>query len=225
MSASSTSPGNGPRSLEMVEILRRSGVDAGFVDRLKISYRPLICPFGPILDLLRQDDRVLDLGCGSGQFALLVSHFVQPASVYGLEVDERLAANANELLSRAGVATPFAFDAYDGVTLPDEVREATVVTMIDVLHHVPSERQRPLLESLHRVMSPGARLVLKDIDAASPLVLFNKLHDLVLSGSVGRELGLRVVLRVLDEIGFSVEQASRHRTLVYPHYLVLARKP
>ncbi len=208
----------------MVRLLRRSDVSAGRLDRLKISYRPLICPFGPILDLLRADDRVLDLGCGSGQFALLVASFVGPEHVHGLEIDRALVTNARDLLSRANTDVPFAFDVYDGTALPDPVTSATVVTMIDVLHHVPRPRQRPLLEELYQRMRTGGRLVLKDIEARSPLVLFNKLHDLVLSGSVGRERRMTDVAAELEETGFTVVRASRHRTLVYPHYLLVAKK-
>jgi cyclopropane fatty-acyl-phospholipid synthase-like methyltransferase len=208
----------------MVALLRRSAVNASLIDRLKISYRPLICPFDEILGLLTRNDHVLDLGCGSGQFALLVSQFVRPASFHGVEIDEGLVRNAMELLSGAGVATPFTFEAYDGTTLPDVVGSATVVTMIDVLHHIPSEKQLPFLQSLYDAMPATSRLVLKDIDAASPLVLCNKLHDLLLSQTIGSERKLNAVVEDLEKIGFSVELASRHRMYVYPHYLILAQK-
>ena len=80
------------------------------------------------------------------------------------------------------------------------------------------------MKQLHRKMRRGATLVFKDIDGGSPLVIFNKLHDIIFSHDLGREMPYGNGLRLLKEIGFTIQSSFRKRMFVYPHYFIICSK-
>jgi hypothetical protein len=73
-------------------------------------------------------------------------------------------------------------------------------------------------------MKPGSTLVVKDIDAANPLVIFNKLHDLVISKEIGHELKCDETIRLLKQNHLEIVDCQKTTTYVYPHYTVVAKK-
>jgi 2-polyprenyl-3-methyl-5-hydroxy-6-metoxy-1,4-benzoquinol methylase len=210
----------------LTSFLRRTHADnAGPVDRLKISYRPHICPFGDLLDHIQPGAHVFDIGCGSGQFCLLASHFRQPGRLTGIEIGSELIANAMALFAHAAVTTPYEFHVFDGAALPRSLGQADIVFLIDVLHHVPPAKQHSFLQAIYSGMKPGAILILKDIEAASPLVVFNRLHDLLLSHEIGHELSSRNLSALVTRIGFQVRTLTHMTLWVYPHYTAVLVKP
>src|SRR6476620_12536934 len=126
---------------EIISFLKDKSPDAGFVDKLKIRYRPLVCPLGKLMEFVSPGDKVFDVGCGSGQFALLLNQFTQVGQVTGVEISERLVMNARRLFSLEKKAVPASFEVYDGKTFPPSLGSAYVVFLIDVLHHVPKSAQ------------------------------------------------------------------------------------
>ncbi|TND02411.1 MAG: methyltransferase family protein [Bacteroidetes bacterium] len=209
---------------EIVAFLKSKTVNAGFIDRLKIHYRPLICPFIPLFGYVKENDRVFDIGCGSGQFCLLLHKFTKPSSITGIEISERLVNNARQLFSSEQVQIPFAFFTFDGKTFPPELGQSDLVFLVDVLHHVPGKLQQDFLSGICKAMKPGARLVLKDINGASPLVLFNKLHDLVFARETGKERSVAQASAMAEKAGFKIRATFKQRVAVYPHYFIELEK-
>lgn len=208
----------------IVQFLKEHFPGTGFVDGLKIKYRSYICPFISLLSFIRPGDRVGDIGCGSGQFLLLASHFARPSSVYGIEISERLIQNANALFARQPFKS-YVFETYDGNHLPEKLGEMDIIFLIDVLHHVPRKQQERFIEHICAVMKPGARFVLKDIDRSSPLVVFNKMHDLIFAGEVGNEISMKKAANLLRTHGMHLIEEHKRTMYVYPHYTYVAQKP
>lgn len=214
-----------PRTAQALSAFLRQAQPTGTaVDRLKIGYRPYICPFDDLLACIDEGDRVFDVGCGSGQFCLLATAFARPSAVAGVEISARLIENARALFRSKGVAIPADFQVYDGLAFPESVGRADKVFLIDVLHHVPPARQPEFLMRLGQAMRPGATLVLKDIDAASPLVYCNKLHDLVFAREIGCERSGSVLAALLAAAGFEAGAPRSRRMFWYPHVTFIARK-
>jgi len=209
---------------QLSQFLQKQELDSSWIDRLKVSYRPLICPLGELLDLVGKGTAVMDIGCGSGQFALLLAEFTGAASIDGIEISENLIRNATNLLAPYQNKLRCQFDMYDGKTFPASLGRADLVFLIDVLHHVPPGLQKTFLGNIHQGMKPGARLVLKDIDAGSPFVWFNKMHDWVFSHELGSERSLVVAKQWLGDLRFKIVGESRERMYVYPHYTLIAEK-
>ncbi len=210
---------------QLMEALGTITTKLSFLDRLKVKYRPIICPFDELLNRIQPGKIVADIGCGSGQLLWLISKFRKPSKVLGVEISERLVGNATQLFSEFLPDQNASFKLYNGVIIPDFVEQADYILLIDVWHHVPVNSRSSFFESLSRTMKPGASLIFKDIDAASHFVYINKLHDLVFASEIGNEISLENAEALMLQHNLEIIEVVKKRTYVYPHYTVVARKP
>lgn len=202
----------------------RIPAEAGFLDKIKIGYRPYICPFGELLEYIPEDSSVFDIGCGNGMFLSLVAKFRNPVSLGGIEILENLIDNAGYVLRDINNAAVISLDVFDGFNIPKEIENFKFIFLIDVLHHVPPKNQKSFLKNIYNNMSFGSVLVLKDIDASSIFCRFNKLHDFIFSGQAGHELRAASVRKALGDIGFEILEFKKKRMFVYPHFTVICKK-
>lgn len=213
-----------PSNARIIEFFSARTAHAGFVDKLKIKYRPIICPFQDLLEIAANADSVFDIGCGSGQFCALLAAFTPVQRIMGIEISETLVRNAEEINAEFKEKKDIRFAVFDGKSIPEAIGEYDLVFMIDVYHHIPKESAKTFMQDVHRKMKRGARLMFKDINAASPLVVCNKLHDLVFSREIGSEISAGTARAMLEKTGFRIVQDYRKTVAVYPHYFLLAEK-
>ena len=214
-----------PSNKEIISYLTSKQTKAGFVDKLKIKYRPLICPFDKLLNYAEGKNYAFDIGCGSGQFASLLAKFTAVKNIEGVEIDERLVKNANELSEEFKNEKSISFSVFDGKTLPDSIIKAEIVYLIDVIHHVPKTQQGDFLKEIFNKMNSGASLIFKDINASSIFVPVNKMHDLVFAGEIGNELRFSEAKRIVRQIGFELSDSFTQQVFLYPHYFLICKKP
>ena len=207
----------------LFEYLKNSEAkDLKGLSKIKTIYRPYICPFDDILNNIPHYISLFDIGCGAGSFLSLVANFNKPSKIAGIEISENLINDAKSLLSKFDIEQHIY--KYDGDSIPNEISEYDYVSMIDVYHHIPPAIQVDFMYQLYSKMKPGAILVFKDIDKASPFVLMNKLHDLVLSSEVGNEISFKYAIDLFHKIGFEIVHTDKKQTFVYPHYTIFAKK-
>lgn len=207
----------------IIHFLKKANKRTGFIDGLKIKYRSLICPFISLIRKVQPGEKVGDVGCGSGQFLLLINEFAQPGYSYGIEISGKLINNAQNLFKNLP-GHRYLFSEYDGENFPARLGEMDTVFLIDVLHHVPRKKQEDFIRALVNCLKPGARLILKDIDAGSPLVYFNKLHDLVFAREIGNEISVGKAIQLLTANGLTIIEQEKRVMYVYPHYTIIAKK-
>ena len=101
----------------------------------------------------RLDSRVLDIGCYTGS---LISDLSQTgfSDVYGVDIDSHAVVRGQKLYP----ALEARITSYDGVTLPFAEATIDVVTMFDVLEHIPNV-EKFLSQQVQRVLKPGGTLV------------------------------------------------------------------
>lgn len=188
--------------------------------RLKVRYRPLICPLHRILSEIPPGSQCLDIGCGSGTLLWLIGEYCQPVGLAGVEIDQHLVEQAQSLLP----GHQENIETYDGVNLPDSVSLCDIVILNDVFHHIPVTQQAPFLGMLRQRMKSGAMLIFKDIDAGRrALVYVNKLHDLVFARESGNEISMTQAQSLLEQSGFRILSKEYLRMLWYPHYSFVAK--
>ena len=211
------------KNKKIIDFLRSNYKATGFLDSLKIKYRSLICPFVSLIKLVNDNDKVGDIGCGSGQFLLLVNEFARPSFLYGIEINQRLVDNAKNLFSRLPNKN-FNFSKFNGKNFPAELGDLDIIFLVDVLHHVPKKNQENFIIDLISAMKQGAKLILKDINANSPLVYFNKLHDLIFAQEIGNEMSIDNAILLLKRNGLKIIEQEKRTMYVYPHYTIVAQK-
>jgi ubiquinone/menaquinone biosynthesis C-methylase UbiE len=105
------------------------------------------------------DERVLELGCGGGQTALVLMSKLTTGSYTGLDVDEWWAERARRKLRRHPNAEVLAGDVRD-LPLEDGSFDLAVVHM--VIHDIPAPDRRPIVSALAAKLRPGGRLFVKE---------------------------------------------------------------
>lgn len=209
---------------EIIGFLISRVSNTGFVDKLKIKYRPIICPFDDLLSYVGENNAVFDIGCGSGQFCSLVAEFTKANKIKGIEISKRLVNNAIEINADLKEQKQLQFAVFDGRKLPDDMKEYDVIYLIDVIHHVPQQYQNDFIAEIYNKMKKGATFVLKDINGAHPFVVLNKLHDIVFAGEIGKEMKPKQVHHLLQNVGFSIVEEKKETIFIYPHYFFICIK-
>ncbi|HVG27687.1 MAG TPA: class I SAM-dependent methyltransferase [Acidobacteriaceae bacterium] len=135
----------------------------------------------PVLLNLTTDSSVLEIGCGSGGYAIFVAER-HGSRVHGLDANPHAIASAHQLSAASPVHALLRFDQCD-VSEPLPFADATFDAAFanDVLCHIP-DRPR-LLKELFRILRPGARLLFSDA-----LIIGGVISHLELStrSSIGR---------------------------------------
>jgi 2-polyprenyl-3-methyl-5-hydroxy-6-metoxy-1,4-benzoquinol methylase len=211
---------------ELVTFLRSThGKKESLIDRVKTVYRPYICPFDDLLNLIPENQMLLDIGCGAGTFLQLVAKYRRPQTLAGLETRTSLIDSARSSLSEVSREIPTRLEVYNGSDIPLWISHYNCVLLIDVLHHLRASQQFQFLRNLFSILKPGAQLIIKDIDAQERFwCMFNKLHDIVVSRELSHEMGACQVESVLREIGFRTCGITKKRLIVYPHFTIVGKK-
>ena len=104
--------------------------------------------------------RVLEIGCGSGGYAMQVAA-VAGCSIVGVDINDAGVRNANTLARARNLADRVSFEQCDvskTLPFPDAAFDAAFAN--DVLCHIPG--RSALLEEAFRVLKPSARLLFSD---------------------------------------------------------------
>lgn len=114
----------------------------------------------PRLLHLERDSSVLELGCGSGGYALYLAKNVG-CSVIGLDIHASGVQNANQLATTGGLAARVRFEQCDASkTLPFNDQTFDAAFSNDVLCHIPGRLK--VLREMFRVRKPGGRMLFSD---------------------------------------------------------------
>jgi 2-polyprenyl-3-methyl-5-hydroxy-6-metoxy-1,4-benzoquinol methylase len=112
-----------------------------------------LCAFGDQRDL----GRVVDLGCGRGQYALLLFELGKTTSILGFDHD---ASKIEAAQQASGDLAECQFMVADLKTA--KWGHADTVLLLDVLHYLPHPAQASLLEAAATSLRPGGHLLLRE---------------------------------------------------------------
>ncbi|MFE5341853.1 class I SAM-dependent methyltransferase [Isoptericola sp. NPDC056578] len=111
--------------------------------------------------------RVLDVGCGTGNLSLAVLRAVPDAAVTGLDPDGAALRRAARKARRRRVGRRGSLTLVRGFADRLPAADGTVDHVLSslALHHVPMDEKRRFAAELARVLRPGGTVTVADLDA------------------------------------------------------------
>ncbi|HZO14537.1 MAG TPA: methyltransferase domain-containing protein [Polyangiaceae bacterium] len=147
-------------------------------------FLPLYDPFTKLLGIakahraliaqasLGSNDRVLEVGCGTGNLVLLLKKLRPGADVVGLDPDAKALSRARKKALRASVSIQFDEGFADAMPYEDDSFDRVLSSFM--FHHL--EDKTPALREIRRVLKPGGRLELLDFAGHDDRIPFKWLH-------------------------------------------------
>ncbi len=127
----------------------------------RFLHRYVEFPLIRLLGLKGQDQTILEVGCGTGYGAVLLSR-LQPRSYVGIDLMPEMIALAAKQPGLEN-AQFMVMDAADMSLFSDQSKD--VVVIFDILHHIPEWRQ--VVRECHRVLKVGGRMFLEEPSATA----------------------------------------------------------
>lgn len=120
------------------------------------AHRRLIAQAG-----IEPGHRVLEIGCGTGNLALLVKRDQPGATVVGLDPDPAALDLARRKAHRAGLVIDLDRGFADDLPYPDAGFDRVLSAFM--FHHLPAAARAGMLTEVRRVLAPGGSLHLLDL--------------------------------------------------------------
>jgi SAM-dependent methyltransferase len=114
---------------------------------------------------LRPGQRILDVGCGTGNLVVLIKRLHAETDVVGLDPDPKALARAGRKAERAGASVQLDRGFSDQLPYADGAFDRVFSTFM--FHHLELPEKRRTLLEVRRVLAPGGSLHLIDFGGAS----------------------------------------------------------
>lgn len=171
-----------------------------------------------IQELKIEAPKVLDIGCGTGQFAEVLFHEVAGAKVWGLDLVRGMLQGGNgrwahynqriQPVQGDSERLPFADGSFD------------ILTCANSFHHYPN--QQAAISEMKRVLKPGGALML--IDGYRDAIWGWFIYDVCVAGVEGNvhHASAKEIHGMMSTAGFGCIEQIRHRGAA-PFLLTVAR--
>jgi ubiquinone/menaquinone biosynthesis C-methylase UbiE len=113
---------------------------------------------------LAPNQRVLDVGCGTGTLAVMIKQAYPQIDVVGLDGDEKILAVAQNKISKNGLK--ITFDKAMSFDMPYNDGEFDRVLSSIMIHHLSSENKALTLKEALRILKPGGQVHIADFAAS-----------------------------------------------------------
>jgi putative AdoMet-dependent methyltransferase len=148
---------------------------------------------------LGPDSTVIDLGCGTGAFALHAAGKVR--TIYAVDISETMLAYCRQQAERKGI-TNIVFARGGLLTYEHTGEPADAIVCVAVLHHLPDLWKQVALKRCCDMLRPGGRFLLFDIVFPSDTDDLSRAIDTWIASidqAAGHRLAEEAVIHVRDE--------------------------
>lgn len=169
---------------------------------------------------IKPGDRVLDVGCGTGNLTLTAKNSTGPSgAVYGIDASQEMIAAAREKARRTGYEAVFEIGLIEQIPYPEATFDVVINRL--VMHHLPDDLKRQALAEIMRVLKPGGLLFIADFQPPANPILNQILLALV--GHRMMQSNVQALPPMLKESGFVDVTSGPTRSAVLA--FVSGRKP
>lgn len=125
---------------------------------------------------IKPGERVLDVGCGTGDLTMAAKALADSTGeVYGTDASPEMIDLARRKVTRAGIDVTFQVDLIEKITFPDNQFDVVLSSLM--MHHLPDDLKREGLAEIYRVLKPGGRLLIVDIESSSSGSVVQRFSD------------------------------------------------
>ncbi|HEY0816812.1 MAG TPA: class I SAM-dependent methyltransferase [Pseudonocardia sp.] len=156
---------------------------------------------------VRPGQRVLDVGCGTGNLLLTLGRSRPGVELAGLDPDARMLARAERKARRAAVPVTWRRGYAQELPFPDGAFDRVFSSLM--LHHLEPDGKAALLAQVRRVLRPDGMLVLADVDGHGAIHGHSPLSRRMARSDLVRD-NAGMVERVAAA-GFAVEPLTTYR--------------
>jgi 2-polyprenyl-3-methyl-5-hydroxy-6-metoxy-1,4-benzoquinol methylase len=212
-----------PRTL--ASIARTIYTKGPVLTRVLQHWRPYICPFDRVVEEIPLGSYVLDIGCGGGLLLGVLAQLNRIRGGVGFDFSGDAIRVAHAMTGQLGGDHDLKF-LHLSVLDPWPEGPFTLITMIDVMHHVPVIAQRDVFRNAARALKPGAAMIYKDI-APRPRwrALANTVHDLIMARQWVHYLEMSTLVEWADAEGLTLVRAYQQHQLWYGHQFAVFARP
>jgi ubiquinone/menaquinone biosynthesis C-methylase UbiE len=166
---------------------------------------------------LREGEKVLEVGCGTGALSFLSKLRVgETGEVAGIDIAPKMVARAEEKAAKANLDIAFQVASVDDLPYPDEHFDLVISSLM--FHHLPVEVKKSGLGEIRRVLKDDGRFFLSDFCSPRPITIIPMYLMLVWSPHTRYQLFGKLP-QLVRESGFeSVELLEKGFFLEY--YLI-----
>lgn len=169
-------------------------------------------------------DKVLDVGCGTGDLTLEAKKLAGAAGrVYGIDASPNMIEQARKKAARIGSDVTFQVGLIENIDFPENQFDVVLSSLM--MHHLPDGLKRAGLAEIYRVLKPGGRLLIVDMQSTSSGLLGQRLTDFMIQihgGHAAMQDNITKQISFVEAAGFSIAETEKiNRQLSY----ILARKP
>lgn len=160
--------------------------------------------------LIQPTDSILDVGCGTGEVALLAKTRAKEGNVYGIDPAPEMISVARSKAARRKLDIDFRVGVIEALPFPDASMD--VVTSSLMMHHLPEELKIRGLAEIYRVLKPGGRLLIADF--MRPTGSFINHLFIAFTQHQGMQSGIEDLQKLLKNAGFSQVKKTDKDVLV-----------
>jgi 2-polyprenyl-3-methyl-5-hydroxy-6-metoxy-1,4-benzoquinol methylase len=187
-------------------------------------YRPFICPFAELIEQVPNGSYVLDVGCGAGLYLGLLASLGRIRGGIGFDASVAAIAAARNMSQKVA---PIRLE-FRHLGVDEEWPSGTfdVVSLIDVMHHVPKPVRRDVISFAAERVGSGGLFIYKDM-VRRPLwrAAANRAHDLVMARQWISYEPVETVEGQCRSLGLELIHRQDINMLWYGHELRVFRRP
>ena len=161
---------------------------------------------------IQPNQRVLDLGCGTGTLVVLLKRKYPAAEIVGVDPDPKALQRAQKKVRRAGVAVQL--DEGFADELPYEAGTFDRVLSSFMLHHLEEHEREKTLREVLRVLKPAGTFHLLDFAGGEDKAP-GRLGRLVNSHAQLEDNSQQSILQLLRRAGFTNAEKVKDGSMLF----------